>query len=240
VLAFELTMQMPFNGIVTGLTYAVFAAGFVLIYRSTGVLNFAQGEIGAFGAALLALFVSNYSIPYWLSFFFAVAICSIAGAAVELTVVRRLFNAPRLVLLIATLGVAQLATLAKIYLPDVTRSGNYPLPFAETSRWKVGSVSILGRDLIVLLVVPVLVIALGLFLTRTRFGLAVRASASNPDTARVYGTSVKRTSTIVWTLASGFAAATGIMLAPLLGTTAAKAGADSLGTPMLLRALAVS
>ena len=240
MLAFELTMQMPFNGIVAGLTYAVFAAGFVLIYRSTGVLNFAQGEIGAFGAALLALFVSNYSIPYWLAFAFAVVICAISGAVIELTVVRRLFSAPRLVLLIATLGVAQLATLAKIYLPDVTKPGNYPLPFAESSRWKIGSVSILGRDLIVLLVVPVLVIALGLFLTRTRFGLAVRASASNPDTARVFGISVKRTSTIVWTLASGFAGATGIMLAPLLGTTAAKAGADSLGPPMLLRALAVS
>ncbi len=238
--AFELTMQMPFNGIVTGLTYAVFAAGFVLIYRSTGVLNFAQGEIGAFGAAILALFVSNYSIPYWLAFAFAVTLCALSGAVVELTVVRRLFKAPRLVLLIATFGVAQMFTLGKIYLPDVTKSGNYPLPFAETSRWKVGSVSILGRDLIVLLVVPVLVIALGLFLTRTRFGLAVRASASNPDTARVFGISVKRTSTIVWTLAAGFAGATGIMLAPLLGTTAAKAGADSLGPPMLLRALAVS
>ena len=80
MLAFELTMQMPFNGIVAGLTYAVFAAGFVLIYRSTGVLNFAQGEIGAFGAALLALFVSNYSIPYWVAFVFAVAISFLARA----------------------------------------------------------------------------------------------------------------------------------------------------------------
>ena len=238
--AFELTAQMPFNGIVTGLTYAVFAAGFVLIYRSTGVLNFAQGEIGAFGAALLALFVSNYSIPYWLAFFFAVAICAIAGAAIELSIVRRLFSAPRLVLLIATLGIAQLATFARIELPEVSKSGNYPVPFDEGARWEIGPISILGRDLIVLLIVPVLVIALGLFLTRTKFGLAVRASASNPDTARVYGISVKRTSTIVWTLASGFAAATGIMLAPLLGTSAAKAGAESLGPSMLLRALAVA
>lgn len=240
MLAFELTMQMPFNGIVTGLAYAVFAAGFVLIYRSTGILNFAQGEFGAFGAALLALFVSNYSIPYWIAFVFAVAICALGGAAIELSVVRRLFNAPRLVLLIATLGVAQLATLGKIYLPEVSKSGNYPLPFKESARWEVGPVTILGRDLIVLIVVPILVIALGLFLAKTRFGLMVRASADNPDTARVYGISVKRTSTIVWTLASGFAGATGIMLAPLLGTTAAKAGADSLGPPMLLRALAVS
>jgi ABC-type branched-subunit amino acid transport system ATPase component/ABC-type branched-subunit amino acid transport system permease subunit len=240
VLAFELTMQMPFNGIVAGLTYAVFAAGFVLIYRSTGVLNFAQGEIGAFGAALLALFVSNYSIPYWVAFVFAVAICAIGGAAIELSIVRRLFTAPRLVLLIATLGVAQLATLGKIYLPEVSKPGSYPLPFKESARWKVGPVTVLGRDLIVLIVVPVLIIALGLFLTKTRFGLAVRASASNPDTARVFGISVKRTSTIVWTLASGFAAATGIMLAPLLGTTAAQAGTESLGPTMLLRALAVS
>ncbi len=239
MLALELTMQMPFTGVVTGLTYAVFAAGFVLIYRSTGVLNFAQGEVGAFGAALLALFVSNYSIPYWLAFVFAVACCALMGTAIELTVVRRLFTSPRLVLLIATLGIAQIITVAKIYLPDVSRSGEYPVPFRI--RWNpTGSWVVLDRDVIVLIVVPVLIIGLALFLTKTRFGLAVRASASNPDTARVFGISVKRTSTIVWTVASGFAGATGIMLAPLLGTTAAKAGTDSLGPSMLLRALAVS
>jgi ABC-type branched-subunit amino acid transport system permease subunit/ABC-type branched-subunit amino acid transport system ATPase component len=241
MLAFTINQQMIFSGLIAGMTYAVFAAGFVLIYRSTGVLNFAQGEIGAFGAALLALLVVNYSIPYWFALVLVIAACAVIGAAIELTVVRRLFNSPRLVLLIATLGVAQLLVVFKIALPeiDVDRASSYPLPF--TTRWHIGdSVTILSRDLLVLIVVPVLILALALFLTRTSFGLAVRASASNPDTARVYGISVKRTSTIVWTIAAGFAGASGVLIAPIIGTSAATASVDAIGPSLLLRALTVS
>ena len=80
-------------------------------------------------------------------------------------------------------------------------------------------------------------------MTRTTFGLAVRASSSNADTARVYGISVKRTSTIVWTIAAAFAAITGILVAPLLGVTPGNivaAGAVAIGPSLLLRALVVA
>src|SRR5688500_20313169 len=97
----EITQQALFYGAVSGLIYAILAAGFVLVYRSTGVLNFAQGEIGAFGVAIFALFNAGYGIPYWLSFFLAVALSALIGMVIELTVVRRLFASPRLVLLIA-------------------------------------------------------------------------------------------------------------------------------------------
>lgn len=240
MLALTINQQMLFSGVIAGLTYAVFAAGFVLIYRCTGVLNFAQGEIGAFGAALLALLVVNYSIPYWFALALVLIACGVIGAAIELSVVRRLFKAPRIVLLIATLGVAQLLVVFKINLPDidVEKASSFPLPF--TNRWTVGSTTVLARDMLVLIVVPILILALGLFLTRTKFGLAVRATASNPDTARVYGISVKRTSTIVWTIAAVFAGASGILLAPIIGTSAAGASVDAIGPALLLRALTVS
>jgi ABC-type branched-subunit amino acid transport system permease subunit/ABC-type branched-subunit amino acid transport system ATPase component len=241
MLAFTINEQMIFSGLIAGMTYAVFAAGFVLIYRCTGVLNFAQGEIGAFGAALLALLVVNYSIPYWIALVLVIAACALIGTAIELSVVRRLFNSPRLVLLIATLGIAQLLIVIKINLPDidVEKASSYPLPF--TTRWRVtDNLTMLSRDLLVLIVVPILILALGLFLTRTKFGLAVRATASNPDTARVYGISVKRTSTIVWTIAAGFAGASGVLIAPIIGTAAASASVDAIGPALLLRALTVS
>jgi ABC-type branched-subunit amino acid transport system permease subunit/ABC-type branched-subunit amino acid transport system ATPase component len=241
MLAFTINQQMIFSGLIAGMTYAVFAAGFVLVYRCTGVLNFAQGEIGAFGAALLALLVVNYDIPYWFALALVILACSLIGTAIELSVVRRLFSSPRLVLLIATLGIAQLLIVLKINLPDVDvdKAGSYPLPFS--ARWKVSSdLTMLSRDLLVLIVVPVLILALGVFLTRTKFGLAVRATASNPDTARVYGISVKRTSTIVWTIAAGFAGASGILIAPIIGTTAAAASVDAIGPSLLLRSLTVS
>jgi ABC-type branched-subunit amino acid transport system ATPase component/ABC-type branched-subunit amino acid transport system permease subunit len=242
VLGIAITQQALFYGVVFGLIYAVFAAGFVLVYRCTGVLNFAQGEIGAFGVAIFALFHVQYGVPYWLAFAFATIATAIIGMVIEMSVVRRLFSGPRLVLLIATVGVAQLLLFLRISLPNITAGGEFPLPF--TGRWEpTGSVVVLPREILVLLVAPVAILALAFFMTRTSFGLAVRASASNADTARVYGISVKRTSTIVWTIAAAFAAITAILIAPLQGITPGNivaAGAVAIGPSLLLRALVVA
>ena len=226
-------------GLVTGLTYAAFAAGFVLIYRSTGVLNFAHGEVGAFGVALFVLLLAQYGLNWWLSFVLALAACAAIGMAIELIVIRRLFTSPRLVVLIATIGVGQIVLFAKFKLPNVAAPGPISPPFRAT--WTpTDHIRLQARELIVLAVIPVLIAALAWFIARTRFGLAVRASASNPDTARVYGTSPRRTSTIVWTISGAFAAATAIFLAPLQGINSAQAGTAAIAEPLLLRVLVVS
>ena len=226
-------------GLVTGLTYAAFAAGFVLIYRSTGVLNFAHGEVGAFGVALFVLLLAQYGLNWWLSFGLALAACAAIGMAIELIVIRRLFSSPRLVVLIATIGVGQIVLFAKFQLPSVAAPGPISPPFKAT--WTpTDHIRLQAREIIVLLVIPVLIGALAWFIARTRFGLAVRASASNPDTARVYGTSPRRTSTIVWTISGAFAAATAIFLAPLQGINSAQAGTAAIAEPLLLRVLVVS
>jgi ABC-type branched-subunit amino acid transport system ATPase component/ABC-type branched-subunit amino acid transport system permease subunit len=242
VFGIEVTQQAIFYGAVFGLIYAVFAAGFVLVYRATGVLNFAQGEIGAMGAAIFALFHVQYDVPYWLAFGFAVVATAVIGMVIELSVVRRLFDSPRLVLLIATVGVAQLLLFLRVSLPNIEGGGAFPLPF--TGQWEpTGSLVVLPREILVLTVAPLAILALGVFMTKTPFGLAVRASASNADTARVYGISVKRTSTTVWTIAAAFAALTAILVAPLLSVTPGNivaAGAVALGPSLLLRALVVA
>ena len=226
-------------GLVTGLTYAAFAAGFVLIYRSTGVLNFAHGEVGAFGVALFVLLLAQYGLNWWLSFVLALAACAAIGMAIELIVIRRLFTSPRLVVLIATIGVGQIVLFAKFSLPNVVAPGPISPPFKAV--WTpTDHIRLQARELIVLAVIPVLIAALAWFISRTRFGLAVRASASNADTARVYGTSPRRTSTIVWSISGAFAAATAIFLAPLQGINSAQAGTAALAEPLLLRVLVVA
>ena len=226
-------------GLVTGLTYAAFAAGFVLIYRSTGVLNFAHGEVGAFGVALFVLLLAQYSVNWWLSFVLALAACAAIGMVIELIVIRRLFNSPRLVVLIATIGVGQIVLFAKFRLPSVAAPGPISPPFKAT--WTpTDHIRLQAREIVVLVVVPVLIAVLAWFIARTRFGLAVRASASNSDTARVYGTSPRRTSTIVWSISGAFAAATAIFLAPLQGINSAQAGTAAIAEPLLLRVLVVS
>ena len=239
LLGITIGQQSLVLGLVTGLTYAAFAAGFVLIYRSTGVLNFAHGEVGAFGVALFVLLLAQYGLNWWLSFGLALAACAAIGMAIELIVIRRLFTSPRLVVLIATIGVGQIVLFAKFNLPNVVAPGPISPPF--TAVWTpTDHIRLQARELIVLAVIPVLIAALAWFIARTRFGLAVRASASNPDTARVYGTSPRRTSTIVWTISGAFAAATAIFLAPLQGINSAQAGTAAIAEPLLLRVLVVS
>ncbi|MCB0994569.1 MAG: ATP-binding cassette domain-containing protein [Acidimicrobiales bacterium] len=237
-LGIEIAAQQVLLGLVTGLTYAAFAAGFILVYRSTGVLNFAHGETGAFCVALFVLLLVRFELNWWLAFGLSVLAGAAIGMVIELIVVRRLFNSPRLVLLIATIGVSQVLVFAKISLPKVIAGGPIPLPF--DMKWEFWELRILAREFVVVLIVPILIAALAWFLTRTRFGLAVRASASNPDTARVYGTSPRRTSTIVWTISGAFAAITAIMFAPLQGINAAQAGTSAIAEPLLLRVLVVS
>ena len=239
LLGITIGQQSLVLGLVTGLTYAAFAAGFVLIYRSTGVLNFAHGEVGAFGVALFVLLLAQYGLNWWLSFVLALVACAAIGMAIELIVIRRLFTSPRLVVLIATIGVGQIVLFAKFNLPNVVAPGPISPPF--TAVWTpTDHIRLQARELIVLAVIPVLIAALAWFIARTRFGLAVRASASNPDTARVYGTSPRRTSTIVWTISGAFAAATAIFLAPLQGINSAQAGTAAIAEPLLLRVLVVS
>jgi ABC-type branched-subunit amino acid transport system ATPase component/ABC-type branched-subunit amino acid transport system permease subunit len=241
-LGIEVGQQMVVIGLITGLTYAALAAGFVLVYRSTGVLNFAHGEMGVFGLAIFVMMIVNYDLNWWLAFALAVVGTALIGMVVELIVIRRLFSSPRLVVLIATIGVGQILTLARVaWIPDINAGGNIPTAFEFT--WTpTDDIRLQARELTVVLVVPALVALLGLFMTRTRFGLAVRASADNPDTARVYGTSPRRVSTIVWTIAGAFAAATAILTAPLQGIQAATVDdtGNLLVEQLLLKVLVVS
>ena len=200
-IGWEISQQDLFSGSVQGLIVAALAAGFVLIYRSTGVLNFAHAEIGSFGVALMAMLTFRYDVPYWVAFFLSIGAAAFFAMVTELVVVRRLFNSPRLVLFIATLGVAQLAIFASIELPDVSRPGPFPLPpklSAQEFRWKVTEdLSIGGRELLVVIVVPLVIIALALFLGRRVTGWPSGSAENAGHRAAWFVISVRRVSPCV-------------------------------------------
>jgi len=232
-LGFEVSAQVVFSGAMRGLVLGVLAVAVILIYRSSRVINFAIGELGALGAALLVRLVVNWNWDWYLAFALTVAAGALLGAVLELGVVRRLFRAPRVVLFVATLGAAQLFLFLQFVLPDVDEYGAYPTPFDET--WEVGGVIVRSEHVLALVVIPLVVAALAWFLNRSRYGLAVRASADNPDAARLSGISVKAMSTVVWTLAGALATLTIVLAAPMSNaTTAATIG---LGPGLLLRTL---
>jgi ABC-type branched-subunit amino acid transport system ATPase component/ABC-type branched-subunit amino acid transport system permease subunit len=232
----QLSPEILAIGAITGLVYALLAAGLVLVYRSTGIINFAYGELGALCAAVLAKLV-DLGWPFWPSLGVVVVLGAALGGAVELLVVRRLSASPRLVLLVATIGVGQLLLLAQFLLPLKTRSTTFPSPFGREVQ--VGDFLLSGKHFFVLAVVPAVVVMLGLFLTRTPYGIAIRAAAENPDAARLAGINPARVSTVVWVMSGALGALTVVMFNPIRGVLAG-IPSQALGPGLLLRALAAA
>jgi ABC-type branched-subunit amino acid transport system permease subunit/ABC-type branched-subunit amino acid transport system ATPase component len=237
IAAFELGREFIFRGVVEGMIYALVAMGLVLVYRATGIVNFAQGQIGAFGALLMASLAVNYDIPYALTFPLAIVSGAALGAAIELLVVRRLFDQPRLLLFVATLGVSQVILLLMFRLPEITQAVSFPT--AIDHRWTVAGVNVRGDQLMVLVTVPVFAAALALLLTRTAFGQAVRASADNPSAASLAGISTRAVSTQVWVIAGVLSVVSAVLIGPIQGANAGSVQ-ESLGPSLLLRALAAA
>jgi ABC-type branched-subunit amino acid transport system ATPase component/ABC-type branched-subunit amino acid transport system permease subunit len=237
MIATWITQQLVLDGAVAGMLYGLLAMGIVLIYRATRVINFAVGSMGMVGAALFALLVAEWNVPFWLAVPIALLVGVMYGAVLELAVIRRLFDAPRVIVLVATVGIAQLSTLIIVAYPDFTRKTEL-YPRAITHTFEFAGLRIGGPALTILLVVPLLVVGLGWFLTGTTLGKAIKASASNRDLARLVGISPKLVSTAVWAIGGGLATLT---MALISAQTNSRVGAlDNLGPSTLARALAAA
>jgi ABC-type branched-subunit amino acid transport system ATPase component/ABC-type branched-subunit amino acid transport system permease subunit len=228
------TANILFEGFVAGLSFALIAMGIVLVYRSSRIINFAVGDLGVPAAATVAILVAKSDWPYWLALAFGLFVGTVSGAVVELAVIRRLFKAPRVIVLVATIGVAEFARAVVLQLPDY-RTGEfqsqYPTPIS--SHWKIGSVTVTGPQLLTLIIVPIVVLFLWWLLGHTRFADAVRASATNADLARLTGISPKMMSTAIWTIA-GFLSTMSVIL---YATQQTAVRFDAIGPDTLLAGL---
>jgi ABC-type branched-subunit amino acid transport system ATPase component/ABC-type branched-subunit amino acid transport system permease subunit len=233
-----LTTNLLFIGTVRGLIIALIAMGIVLVYRSSRVINFAVGDLGVPAAALLAVMAGKHHWPYWPALVTALLVGTLSGTVVELAVIRRLFRAPRVIVLVATIGVAELAQAVTRSLPDY-RTGSlqtvYPSPFR--GQWHPGAgVTVSGAQLLALIVVPLITVGMWWLLGHTKFGEAARASVANPDLARLTGINPKMVSTAVWTIA-GFLSALAVIL---IATDSTSTDLVAIGPDTLLRGLAAA
>jgi ABC-type branched-subunit amino acid transport system ATPase component/ABC-type branched-subunit amino acid transport system permease subunit len=234
LLAAWLTSQLVFNGLVNGLVTGLLAMGLVLVYRSTRVVNLAVGNMGLVGASLLALLVLNYHFPFWLALGLSLATGTVFGTVIDLVVVRRLFGSPRVIMLMATVGVAQLAQGISGSYPEINMRGNkYPTAVSGVFEDVLG-LRITGPQLSILIVVPACAFALGWMLRRTTFGRAVEASADNPSLSRLSSINPKMVSTFVWTIAGLLSTISIMLLSAQVGNPA---GLDNLGMLTMARAM---
>ena len=155
MLAVWTTRQLWFDGIVNGMVLGLLALGVVLVYRSTRVINLAVGNMGLPATGLMALLVFNYGFPYWLALPIVLTVGIGVGAIVERAVIRRLFDAPRVIVLVATIGIAQLMQAILASYPDLERNRHQRFPAPLTFIWEdVFGLRITGPKLTILVLVP--------------------------------------------------------------------------------------
>ena len=208
----ELAQQIV-GGIAIGGIFASLALALVLIYNAMGLVNFAQGEM-----AMLATFVAfaliSRGMSYWLAFPLTLVIAFAGGIAIQRLVIRPVERAPVLTLVIITLGLATLVNgLAGFIFGYVPRS--FPSPFSSDSIDVLG-VFISWRDLGVIAVSGLVLLAVYVLLQRTTIGLTMRAAAHHPEASRLLGVKVSWMLALGWGLASAVGAVSGIMVAPIL------------------------
>lgn len=230
---FTLPWAIVVTGLASGIAYGLLGVGLVLVHRSSKFINFSHSQIGAFGAAIMAILVTEQGVPYWLALPAGMAVAAAIASGVEVTVVRRLAKAPRLMSMVATLGVGQFLFFMSLLLNAKSASGDFfPVP-PGLPTFTINGLPI-GTDTTGILILgPVSVLLLTVFFRRSRFGLAIRGAASNADAAAMAGMSPQRLTNLSWAIAGSLACLTAALLIPSIGALAGAA----LGPTLLLRAL---
>ena len=203
--------QQVVSGLASGGIYASLALALVLIYRATGVVNFAQGEMAMF-ATFIAWTLIERDWPYWGAFAATLVIAFAGGVLVERVAIRPVERAPHLTIVIVTLGLFFLLNGAAFWIWSPEQK-YFPSAFS-TRAIEIGGVAFSIADLGVIGVSLGLVAALWLFFRFTKLGLALRASALNPDASRLTGIRVGWMLALGWGLAAVLAAAAGMLAAP--------------------------
>ncbi|HEX3796384.1 MAG TPA: ABC transporter permease [Acidimicrobiales bacterium] len=201
------------QGVIIGLGYGLLAVGLVLIYRTNRVLNFAQGQVGVIAAVFLVKLTADFKFEYWFALMLSITLAAAVGALSEL-VLRRLFARPRVLVMVATIGLSQVL-LALTALPFIRPKNLYkPVPVPFDLSFSLGSVTITSAEVLTLIVAPVVAIGLAIAVRSTPWGLSMRAMSENADSARLSGVWIRRTSTLTWTVAGALSAFTAILNAP--------------------------
>lgn len=209
------------TGLSSGAAYALVAVGVVLVFKCTRALSIAQGEIGAFGFFLGLRWADRgipglgWHLPRFGTFVLAVVMGAVVGLLVERFIMRPLVQRPPLDGLIATLGVALFLALLELQLFGTAQQLAPP----AVGEWRVVlfGATLVSSRVVAILLTGAVALALYGFFTRTKFGLAVLATAANPDVARILGVPVNKVYRFAWVAGCALAGAAAALLGPAFG-----------------------
>jgi branched-chain amino acid transport system permease protein len=227
----EFFLQLAINGLVVGSIYALVALGFVIIYKSSGILNFAQGEFLLLGAYFFWAMVETVRVPLPWALALTIVFSVLLGLAMERLVLRPMIGEPIISVIMVTLG---LSSILRAIVLGIWGTDTRPFPsFFENAPIHLGPLPIARGYLFSVVAAAVLLAGFSIFFRYSRVGVAMRATAFSQQVAQSMGISVRRIFAVSWSIAAAVSALGGVLLGTLRG------GADGSLAVLGLKALPV-
>ena len=204
-------LQLLFAGVALGSLYALVALGFVVIFKATGVINFAQGGLVVLGAYLTYNAHQTWHLPFVLAVPVAMLMCAMVGVAIERVVLRRLVGQPAFAVIMVTIGLLFIMEqlITGIWGFDRLNLGD---PWG-IHRFKLGGVVLASKDVWTIGLAGVVLAGFFVFFRYSRMGVAMRATAFDQEAAVANGISARRIFALSWAIAAAVATIAGVMLA---------------------------
>ena len=213
----DIFLQLTVSGLSTGMIYALAAAGFVVIYKASDVLNFAQGDLLLLGTYLIFFAVAQTGLPWSLGVLVTVLLAVVVALSIERLVLRPLVGEPIISMIMVTIGLSSVlrGAINAIWGPNPRAFESF-LPAGDI----VIGPAVLSAARVLSIPIALAVLAgLGLFFRHTRDGIAMRAIADDQQAALSMGISIPRVFGVAWGLAAASAAIGGIMLGNIVGVS---------------------
>jgi branched-chain amino acid transport system permease protein len=207
--------QMTLSGISQGCIYGLIALGFVLIYKATETVSFAQGELmmmGAFGGLAAMTWLG---LPYWLAVLSAITAMTLFGVILERVVIRPILGQPAFSVVMLTIGIGYVARGLITMLPNIgTETHVLPVPYKDEI-WKAAGLVINVEQVVVIGATALLCALLFALFRYSKLGIAMQAASQNQLAAYYMGIPVRALNGVAWGLAAAVAAIAGLLLAPI-------------------------
>lgn len=208
-------LQLTIAGVAIGCIYALIALGFVLIYKATEVVNFAQGDVMMLGGFVAFTFAVLWEFPFWLAVIFAILVLALVGAVFNRVLLVPIIGQPTFAAVMITLAAGYVMRGVASMIPG-WGTDTYALkaPYSDGTL-RLGELVVSTDHIAIIVLTTLLCAGLFLFFKYTRVGIAMQASSQNQLAANYMGIPVRRINTLIWGISAGVAAFTAILLAPI-------------------------
>jgi len=214
---FELLIQLIINGLIVGLLYGVVGMCFVLVYKSTQIVNFAQGEFLLIGAWVCWAFLIYFELPFFIGFLLTLAFMALFGILLQMIVLRPMIGEPIISVIMVTIGLSIFFQALMKWIFGVSPQ-SYPQVFDNQSI-QIFGLNIEMAYLMSTVIALIIMVAFYLFFKHSKYGLAMRATAFDQQIAQSLGISVKQVFAMSWAIAATVSATAGVVIGMVNGVS---------------------